>query len=80
MLEKEENDRINEFKRREERAQNNMARMADKVLENQTKRLKDEEERLRKFEQDQELRHRMNDERRYKKQKDDQANMRNYLA
>ena len=64
MLEKQEQDRINEFKAREKRAQEFMNKMADTVIKNMDNRQKEEEDKIRRYEVEKELRQRMEEERR----------------
>jgi hypothetical protein len=80
MLEKQEQDRLNEFKAREKRAQEFMNRMADTVIKNMDERAKDEEDKIRRYETEKEMRERMEDERRFNKVKQEQNQMRNFLA
>ena len=69
MLEKQEQDRINEFKARERRAQEFMNKMADTVIRKMDDRQKEEDDKIRRYETEKELRERMDDERRFKKVK-----------
>lgn len=80
MLLKQEQDRANEFKAREERAQNYMNRMADTVIRNMDERAKQEEDKIRKYETEKEMRERLEDERRQNRIKNEQARMRDFLA
>lgn len=64
MLEKQEQDRINEFKAREKRAQEFMNKMADTVIKNMDNRQKEEDDKIRRYEVEKELRERMEEERR----------------
>ena len=80
MLEKQEQDRLNEFKSREKRAQEFMNRMADTVIKNMDERAKDEEDKIRRYETEKEMRERLEDERRFNKVKQEQNQMRNFLA
>ena len=80
MLEKQEQDRINEFKARENRAQEFMNRMADTVIKDMDDRQKDEEDKIRRYEMEKEMRERMEDERKYNKVKTEQQRMRNFLG
>jgi hypothetical protein len=72
MLEKQEQDRLNEIKAREKRAQEFMNRMADTVIKNMDEKQMDEDNKIRRYEMEKELRERMEDERRYKRHKDGQ--------
>ena len=80
MLEKQEQDRINEFKARENRAQEFMNRMADTVIKSMDDRQREEEDKIRRYEMEKEMRERMEDERRLKKLKDEQRRMREFLG
>ena len=62
MLDKQEQDRLNEVKAREQRAQEFMNRMADTVIKNMDNRTREEEEKIRRYELEKELRERMADE------------------
>lgn len=79
MLEKQEQDRLNEFKARENRAQDFMNRMADTVIKNMDDKQREEDEKIRRYEMEKEMRERMEDERRMKKIRDEQARMRDFL-
>jgi hypothetical protein len=59
MLEKQEQDRINEFKARENRAQEFMNRMADTVIKSMDDKAKTEEEKIKRYEMEKEMRERM---------------------
>lgn len=80
MLDKQEQDRLNEVKAREQRAQEFMNRMADTVIKNMDNRAREEEEKIRKYELEKELRERMTDEQKMNKMKTEQQRMREYLA
>lgn len=80
MLDKQEQDRINEFKSREKRAQEFMNRMADTVIKNMDSRAKEEEDKIRRYEMEKEMRERMDDERKFSKMKQEQQRMRDFLA
>lgn len=80
MLEKQEQDRINEFKAREQRAQEFMNRMADTVIRNMDDKQREEEDKIRRYEMEKEMRERLEDEKRMKKLKDEQRRMREFLA
>ena len=80
MLDKQERDRIQEMKNRESRAQDFMNRMADTVIKKMDQRQKNEDEKIRKYEMEKELRDRLEDERRMNAQKQNQAQMRDFLA
>jgi len=80
MLDKQEQDRMNEVKAREQRAQEFMNRMADTVIKNMDSRAREEEEKIRRYEMEKELRERMADEQKMNKVKSEQQRMRDYLA
>lgn len=80
MLDKQEQDRFNEVKAREHRAQEFMNRMADTVIKNMDSRAREEEEKIRRYELEKELRERMTDEQKMNKMKTEQQRMREYLA
>jgi len=79
MLEKQEQDRANEFKAREDRAQDFMNRMADTVIKNMDDKQREEENKIKRYETEKEMRERLEDERRFKKMKGDQHRMRDFL-
>lgn len=79
MLEKQEQDRANEFKAREQRAQEFMNRMADTVIRNMDDKQREEDDKIRRYEMEKELRERMDDERRMQKVRQEQARMRDFL-
>ena len=58
MLDKQENDRQNEMKNREQRAQDFMNKMADNVLQKMANRQKFEEDMLAKYNNEREMRQR----------------------
>jgi hypothetical protein len=80
MLEKQEQDRLNEFKARENRAQEFMNRMADTVIKSMDDRQREEEDKIRRYEMEKEMRERLEDERRMNKLKDEQRRMRDFLG
>lgn len=80
MLEKQEQDRLNEIKAREQRAQDFMNRMADTVIKNMDERSKQEEEKIRRYEMEKEMRERMEDERKFNAVKSEQGRMRDFLG
>ena len=71
---------MNEIKQREQRAQEFMNRMADTVIKNMDNRAKEEEEKIRRYEAEKELRERMADEAKMNRMKTEQQRMRDYLA
>lgn len=79
MLDKQEQDRINEFKAREQRAQEFMNKMADTVIRKMDDKAREEEDKIKRYEMEKELRERMEDERKYKKVKTEQEKMRDFL-
>lgn len=72
MLEKQEEDRLNEIQNREKRAQEFMNKMADTVIKKMDERQKDEDEKIKKYEIEREMRERMEDQRRFDRLKNDQ--------
>ena len=80
MLEKQELDRINEFKAREQRAQEFMNRMADTVIKTMDDKQREEEDKIRRYEMEKEMRERLEDEKKMKKIKDEQRRMRDFLG
>ena len=70
MLEKQELDRLNEFKAREKRAQEFMNKMADTVIKKMDARQNEEDQKIRRYEMEKEMRERMEDERRMRTLKD----------
>ena len=80
MLDKQEQDRANEVRAREQRAQEFMNRMADTVIKNMDNRTREEEEKIRRYELEKEIRERMADEQKMNKLKAEQQRMRDYLA
>jgi hypothetical protein len=79
MLEKQEQDRHNEFQSREKRAQDFMNKMADTVIKNMDQRQMDEDQKIKRYEMEKELRQRMDDERKMKQMRDTQHHMRGFL-
>ena len=59
MLDKQEQDRLNEFKAREHRAQEFMNKMADTVIKNMDNKAREEEEKIKRYEMEKELRERI---------------------
>lgn len=57
-----------------------MNRMADTVIRNMDDRQREEEEKIRRYEMEKEMRERMDDERRFSKTKSEQQRMRDFLA
>ncbi len=80
MLERQEQDRLNEFKSREKRAQDFMNQMADTVIRKMDDRQKDEENKIKKYEMEKEMRDRLADEKKFMQVKNEQARMRDFLA
>jgi len=56
-----------------------MNRMADTVIKNMDDKQREEDEKIRRYEMEKEMRERMEDERRMKKLRDEQARMRDFL-
>ena len=80
MLDRQENDRQREFEQRERRAQEFMNNLASKVIQKQQQRKNAEDEALAKYEYDREIRMRMEDERRQKREALEKQQMRDLLA
>jgi len=80
MLDKQENDRKNEMKSREARAQEFMNKMAGNVLEKMEKKQKEEDDMLMRYENERENRQRQLEERRAQRAKDEQERMRSFLS
>ena len=80
MLEKQEQDRINEFKAREQRAQEFMNKMADTVIKSMDDKQREEEDKIRRYEMEKEMRDRLEDEKKMRKLKDEQRRMREFLG
>lgn len=80
MLEQQEKDRAKEIADREKRAQEFMGRMADTVIKNMDLKQKEEEDKIRQYEQDKETADRRYDERAQRKLADEKQRMREFLA
>lgn len=80
MLDKQENDRQNEMKNREARAQDFMNKMADNVLQKMADRQKFEEDMLAKYHNERDLRQRQLEEKRAERLRQEQEKMRYFLA
>ena len=80
MLDKQEQDRKNEMKSREARAQEFMNKMADNVLNKMNQRQKWEEEMLTRYENEREMYQRQMEEKRLNRVKNEQEKMREFLA
>ena len=80
MLDKQENDRLREFRERESRAQNFMNTLASDVIGKQQGRIRAEQEALLKYEMEKEMRARMEDERRMERERQEKEQMRALLA
>ena len=57
-----------------------MNRMADTVIKNMDDRARDEEDKIRRYEMEKEMRERMEDEKKFNKVKSEQQRMRDFLA
>jgi hypothetical protein len=57
-----------------------MNRMADTVIKNMDERARDEEDKIRRYEMEKEMRERMEDEKRFNRVKTEQQRMRDFLA
>lgn len=64
---------------REKRAQEFMNKMADTVIKNMDEKQRMEDEMIRKYEMEKELRERMEDERKMKEDRDHKAKMARFL-
>ena len=80
MLDKQENDRLREFRSREARAQNFMNTLASDVIAKQRGRIQNEQEMLLRFDQEKEMRARMEDERRMERDRLEKEQMRLLLS
>lgn len=80
MLDKQENDRLREFKAREARAQNFMNTLASEVISKQQSRIRSEQECLQKYEMEKEMRARLEDERRMERERREKEQMRMLLS
>ena len=56
-----------------------MNRMADTVIKSMDDKQREEEDKIRRYEMEKEMRERMDDERRQKKLRDEQRRMRDFL-
>lgn len=79
MLDKQEDDRLREFKAREARAQNFMNTLASEVIGKQQTRIRDEQEALQRYEHQKEVRARLEDERRMERERKEKDEMRMLL-
>ena len=61
MLKQQEDDRREEFERREKRAQEFMGRMADTVIKQMDEKQREEDEKVRQYEMEREMQQRLND-------------------
>ena len=80
MLDKQESDRLREFRAREARAQNFMNTLASDVIAKQQGRIQNEQEMLMRFENEKEMRARLEDERRMERDRLEKEEMRKLLA
>ena len=80
MLDKQEADRLREFRAREARAQNFMNTLASDVISKQQNRIRGEQEALLRFEQEKEMRARLEDERRMERDRLEKQQMRDLLS
>ncbi len=72
MLKQQEDDRREEFERREKRAQEFMGRMADTVIKQMDEKQREEDEKVRQYEMEREMQQRLNDQLEYQRHKGDQ--------
>ena len=80
MLQKQEQDRADEFKNREKRAQKFMNRMADTVIKKMDQKQATEDDKIRRYELEKEMRERMDDEKRMQRMRQEQLQMRTFLS
>ena len=80
MLDKQEADRLREFKSRESRAQNFMNTLASEVISKQQTRIRAEQEALLQYEMEKEMRARLEDERRAERERQEKDQMRSLLS
>ena len=80
MLEQQEKDRANEIAERERRAQEFMGKMADTVIKNMDAKQREEEDKIRQYEMEKEMKDRRHDDRTRSKQEDEKRKMREFLA
>lgn len=80
MLDKQEADRVREFKQREARAQNFMNQLATTVIAKQQARINNENDVIHRYEAEREMRARLEDERRVARDKAEKERMRAVLA
>ena len=80
MLDKQEADRLREFKAREARAQNFMNTLASEVISKQQSRIRNEQEMLLQYEMEKEMRARLEDERRADRDRKEKEQMRILLS
>lgn len=79
MVEKQEQDRIMEYKNREKRQQQLMARMADTVIKEQSKKISEEDLMILNQIRDREAFERAEEERRKQRLNDQKRDMKEYL-
>lgn len=80
MLDKQDADRQREFEQRERRAQDFMNNLASKVIQKQMDKKQQEDAALAKYEYEREMRMRIEDDRRAKRDADDKQRMRELLS
>jgi len=80
MLDKQEADRVREFKNREQRAQNFMNRLASTVIAKQQARMANENDVIARYEAEREMRARVEDERKQERDRNEKDQMRKILA
>lgn len=71
---------MQEMKKREKRAQEFMNKMADNVLQKMEEKQKQEDDMLRRYENEREMRQRQLEDRRLQRKKEEQEKMRQFLA
>jgi hypothetical protein len=80
MLKKQEEDRLMDIREREKRAQMFVGKNADVVLKTLDYRNKEEDDMIRKYELEREMKARLDDERRIQMTQSRQAEMQRFLA
>lgn len=79
VLDQQEADRLNEIRNREKKTQELMNRMADTVIKDLDRKRDEDEQKVLRYQQEKEMRDRMDDDERLKRIKDNQKEMREYL-
>ena len=79
MLDQQEVDRLDEIRSRERKTQDLMNKMADTVLKDLDRKRAEEEQKVQQYQQEKELRDRLDDDERLRRIKENQRDMRSYL-